>query len=192
MLARARTDLPAIDFDQADIRSWAPDARPDLIYSNATLHWIDDHAALVPRLFGYLRPGGILAVQVPGNFDAPSHQLMNETAADGPWADALAATRWRQPVLPTADYYELLAAKAAAVDIWETTYTQVLSGPDPILEWVRGTGLKPFIEALPSDRRQAFEMAYADRLRAAYPPRPDGKTLYPFRRIFLVARVVGP
>ena len=191
MLARAKTDFPAIDWRQADIRCWAPDPLPDLIYSNATLHWIDDHAVLYPRLFGYLEPGGILAVQLPGNFDQPSHQLMNETAADGPWADDLAQTRWRQPVLPTARYYELLAPRAAEIDLWETTYTQVLEGPDPVLEWVRGSGFTPFLEAVQPDRRAAFEAEYARRLRAAYPPRADGKTLFPFRRIFLVARAFG-
>ena len=192
MLARAKADLPEFSWLEADIASWRPERPPDLIYSNATLHWVDDHPALFPRLLRQLKPGGVLAVQMPDNFCAPSHQLMNETAEDGPWAARLDAALWREPVFSAERYYALLAPAAAEIDIWETTYTQVLHGLDPVLEWVRGSGLRPFLSALAPDEWSEFEAAYARRLRAAYPARPGGKTLFPFRRIFLVARAAGP
>ncbi len=192
MQARARAELPEISWLEADIASWRPERPPDLIYSNATLHWVDDHPELFPRLLRQLKPGGVLAVQMPDNFGAPSHQLMNQTGRDGPWAAKLGAALWREPVFSAERYYAWLAPGAAEIDIWETTYSQVLHGPDPVLEWVRGSGLRPILNALAPDERPNFEAEYARRLRAAYPARPDGETLFPFRRIFLVARAASP
>ncbi|MCG8695316.1 MAG: trans-aconitate 2-methyltransferase [Minwuiales bacterium] len=187
MLAKAGADFPDMAWIEADAATWRPESPPDLLYSNAALHWVADHASLFPRLFASLAPGGVLAVQMPGNFDAPSHRLLTETAADGPWSDRLAALATTARVLPQERYYDLLAGDAASLDFWETTYLQVMAGKDPVLEWVRGTALRPYLDALDDSDRPVFEAAYAERLRAAYPERLDGHTLFPFRRFFMIA-----
>ncbi len=187
MLAKAEADFPDMTWIEADAATWLPESPPDVIYSNAALHWVADHPRLFPRLFASLAPGGILAVQMPGNFDAPSHRLLVETAANGSWAERLASLRTMDAVLTQERYYDLLAGDAASLDFWETTYLQVMSGKDPVLEWVRGTALRPYLDALAESERTAFEAAYAERLRAAYPERPDGHTLFPFRRFFMIA-----
>jgi trans-aconitate 2-methyltransferase len=188
MLAKARRSGIGATWTLADIAAWAPDRAFDLIYSNATLHWLGEHRTLLPRLFGHLRPGGVFAAQMPRNFAAPSHALLRETARDGPWAERLADTLDRQPVASPAWYYDLLAPHAAALDVWETVYLHVLEGDDPVLDWTRGTALGPIMEALEREEFAAFEAAYAARLRAAYPRRADGRTLFPFRRLFIVAQ----
>jgi len=185
----------SINWRAADVATWQPDGAPDLIYSNATLHWVGDHAALFPRLVRFLRPGGCLAVQMPLSWAAPSHRLMRETLANG-GADGgtlgsaelrrALATDW---VAPAASYYDLLAGCTRSVDVWETEYLQILAGPDPVLEWVKSTGLRPILEALGDSERAVFLAEYAARLRAAYPVRADGRTLYPFKRIFFVATI---
>jgi trans-aconitate 2-methyltransferase len=130
----------------------------------------------------------VLAVQMPRNFEAPSHALLRATAASGPWAERLAgALDWR-PVAAPEWYYDLLAPHAAILDIWETVYLHVLDGDDPVLRWTRGTALRPLLQALDGAERAAFEAAYAARLRAAYPRHADGRTLLPFRRLFIVAQ----
>ena len=169
--------------------TWTPDAPFDLLFSNAALHWLPDHASLLPRLLGHLRPGGVLAVQMPRNFAAPSHTLLREVARVGPWADSLARHLADEPVAAPEWYHDLLAPLAAAVDIWQTEYLHVLDGDDPVLNWVRGTALRPVIDALTPEDRMRFEAEYARRLRWAYPTRPDGRTLFPFRRLFIVAAV---
>ncbi|MCK1815392.1 trans-aconitate 2-methyltransferase [Streptomyces sp. XM4011] len=197
MLAEAAAyagDTPgggSVDFARADLAEWAPEPRTyRLILSNAALQWVPDHAARFPRWIAALEPGGVLAFQVPGNFGAPSHTLMRELAADGPWRDRLAGVlRTGDPVDTPAGYYGALAGLGCAVDAWETTYLHRLEGEDPVLDWVMGTGLRPVLAAL-EDAPQArvdFLFAYRDALRAAYPPEPDGSTLFPFRRIFVVA-----
>jgi trans-aconitate 2-methyltransferase len=188
MLAKARQSGTGATWTLADIAAWAPDRAFDLIYSNATLHWLGEHRALLPRLLGELRPGGVLAVQMPRNFEAPAHALLRETARDGPWADRLADTLERPPVASPEWYCDLLAPQAAALDIWETVYLHLLEGDDPVLNWTRGTALGPIRERLERDELAAFEAAYAARLRAAYPRRADGRTLFPFRRLFIVAQ----
>ena len=188
MLAKARaTDLRA-RWLQADIADWQPDERVDLIYANAVLHWLDGHAMLLPRLISFLAPGGVLAVQMPRNFDAPSHQLLREVAESGPWADRLAATLRRRPVAEPDWYHDLLTEGCRALDIWETSYLHVLEGADPVLRWTRSTAMRPVRDALSGSTLAAFEAAYAARLREAYPARPDGRTLFPFRRLFIVAQ----
>ena len=187
MLEQARASGVRARWVHADIAGWAPEQPCDLIYSNAALHWLPDHAVLFARLLTALRPGGVLAVQMPRNFQAPSHVLLRETAGSGPWADRLGAVvRW-EPVREPAWYYDLLAGRCASVDIWEAEYLQVLEGADPMLGWVRGSALRPVIEALDTPQYAAFEAAYAGRLREAYPRRSDGRTLFPFRRLFIVA-----
>lgn len=187
MLAKARASGLAARWREADLASWTPAAPYDLLYSNAALHWLPDHATLLPRLLAALRPGGVLAVQMPRNFDAPSHVLLRAVADEGPWAPRLAAGVLRAPVAEPAWYYDLLAPRAAALDIWESEYLHILEGEDPVLGWTRATALRPVIAALEPAARARFEAEYAKRLRAAYPRRPDGRTLFPFRRLFIVA-----
>ena len=157
-------------------------------FSNAALHWVGDHGTLLPRLLGGVRPGGVLAVQMPRNFEAPSHALLRATAESGPWADRLAGVLDWRPVAAPEWYYDLLAPHAGLLDLWETMYLHTLDGDDPVLSWTRGTALRPLMQALDGEDRAAFEAAYAARLREAYPRRVDGRTLFPFRRLFIVAQ----
>ena len=189
MLAKARALGDEVRWIEADIASWSPERPFDLIFSNAALQWLDGHEALFPRLLQALAPKGLLAVQMPRNFDAPSHRLMRETAALAPWGDRLRPLIRTEPVLPPERYYGLLAPLASELDLWETEYLHVLEGETPVLDWVKGTGLRPLIDALTEpEERAAFIAQYQARLAEAYPGRPDGKTLFPFRRLFLIAR----
>ena len=193
MLAGATETQARIEWIQADIASWEPEQAPDLIYANAALHWVDDHVALIPRLFRFLAPGGCLAAQMPLSFSLPSHALMRETLADGgvhgsPLGDeALAAAVARNWVLDPGEYYDLLSSEASSLDVWETEYLQQLEGEDPVLEWVEATGLRPILNGLDGADRERFIEVYRERLRTAYPRRAGGDTLYPFRRLFMVA-----
>ena len=190
MLMKARMEVATVVFEQADIAHWSPPAPADLLFTNATLHWLDDHAALLPRLAAQLAPGGMLAIQMPDNRTSPSHLLMDEAAAAGPWHAKLAPLRPVYGSMQSPDaYYRILAPVAAQVDIWETTYLHVLEGDNPVVEWTKGTALRPYLDALEEPERAAYLAAYAARIAAAYPRQPDGRTLLPFRRIFIVARV---
>lgn len=184
MLSRAPTDVPGLRFTRADAVRWRPTRAPDLVVSNAALQWVDGHEQVMRELTGTLAPGGWLAVQVPGNFGAPSHVLLREIAAR--WLPGLAMRA--APVLDPAGYAELLGACGLHVDAWETTYLQLLGGPDPVLEWVRGTALRPVLAALPTEDHEAFLAEYGAALREAYPPGRFGTPL-PFRRIFAVGRL---
>ncbi|MHA1536039.1 MAG: methyltransferase domain-containing protein [Alphaproteobacteria bacterium] len=189
MLAKARADYPALSWAEGDIANWTPEQPPGLIFSNAALHWLGDHTILLPRLLGALAPGGVLAVQMPRNFDAPSHTLIRDVIRQRAWSRALPMPG--EPVAPASAYYDILTPHAASLEIWESVYLQVLEGQDPVLEYVRSTALRPVIEALDGDERDAFIDAYRGRLRAAYPRRDDGVTLFPFRRLFIVATAKG-
>ena len=188
MLAQAHRVDEGATLVEADAASWRPDRPPvDVIFSNALLHWVPDHAKLLPALLGSCR---VLAVQMPANFGAPSHRLVGEVAARPRWAARLGGVRPGEHVLEPAAYRRLLAPLAEGVDLWETVYWHVLEGADPVLEWVKGTTLLPFLVTLggaAGDDARAFTAEYALALRAAYPPEPDGRTLFPFRRLFLVA-----
>lgn len=190
MLERAKAehiDLQ-VHWAQADVRDWAAMVPQDLIYSNAVLHWIDGHSDLFPRLMGELAPGGVLAAQMPFQFDEPSHVLMREVAGNGPWADTLMPLLREAPVAEAGTYYDWLQPLSDSLDIWETTYAQMLDGEDAVLDWIGSTALKPLLEALDDDLRAAYRAALADELRRTYPRRADGKTLFPFRRLFVVAQ----
>ncbi len=187
MLAAAAEAEPAADWVQADLTAWVPGTPPQVIYANASLHWIDDQAGIFRRLAGLLAPGGVLAAQMPRNFDQPSHTLMHEAAASGPWAQRLARVQRRVPVEGPQFYYDLLAPLSARVDVWETRYLQVLTGENPVAAFTRGSWLKPLLDALDEPDRGAFEAEYRRRVREAYPPRADGTTLFPFTRLFVVA-----
>ncbi len=189
MLKQAGEALPNLRWQQQDLATWAPEGRPDLIYSNAALHWLPEHASLFTRLVNSLAEGGVLAVQMPRNFAAPSHTSIADTVRAGPWRDRLAPLLREKPVEAPAWYGDLLAPLAKDVDLWETDYHQVLTGPDPVTEWTKGTWLSTFLNALDDPaERDAFERDYAERVRAAYRMRADGTTVFPFRRLFIVAR----
>ncbi|MEZ5830754.1 MAG: trans-aconitate 2-methyltransferase [Dongiaceae bacterium] len=189
MLAKARKEAPGLAFALADLTSWSPPDKADLLFSNATFHWLDDHAALLPRLAARLSPGGVLAVQMPCNRNSPSHLLMDEAAAAGSWHAKLKQLRpiYRSVETPEG-YYRILAPLCRQVDIWEATYLHVLEGDNPVVEWTKGTALRPYLDALDEPDRSGFFAAYASRIAAAYPKQPDGRTLLPFQRIFLIAR----
>jgi trans-aconitate 2-methyltransferase len=178
-----------VAFTEGDVRDWAPDGPVDVVVSNAVLHWGPGHDRLLGRWAGWLRPGGWLAVQVPGNFRAPTHTLLADLCHSPRWSSRLADSAPRpDTVLEPAGYYDVLAAAGLRPDVWETTYQHVLSGTDPVLTWVRGTVLRPVLAVLDDEDAAAeFTAEYAAALRAAYPARPDGTTLLPFRRVFAVA-----
>lgn len=190
MIEQARSAEPSITFEVADLRGWAAAGDPvDVLISNATLQWVPDHLDLLPSLVGRVRPGGWLALQVPGNFEEPSHTIRRDLAAEAPYAEHtrdVAVPSSHDPVV----YLEALAGLGCTVDAWETTYLHVLTGPDPVFAWVSGTGARPTLQALPDDLRPAFEDEFRRRLRAAYPER-DGRVVLPFRRVFAVAQVPG-
>jgi trans-aconitate 2-methyltransferase len=187
MLAAARSAVPGVTWVEADIGSWRGPRPADVVFSNAALHWLDDHARLFPRLVDGLAPGGTLAVQMPRNHGAPSHTEMVLAAEAGPWRDRLRPALRARPVAEPAVYHDILAPHVSRLDIWETAYLHVLEGDNPVVEWTRGSSLKPLLDALAEPERSAFEAEYARRIARAYPPRPDGRTLYPFRRLFIVA-----
>lgn len=189
--AKAGAGGDAIRWQHADLRDWQPNRLVDLLFSNAALHWLDDHAALFSRLFGLLKPGGVLAVQMPRNHGAPSHTCMTEAAGAGPWAARLKSHLRPSPTAVPEIYYDLLTPLAAQLDIWETEYLQVLEGENPVVEWTKGTALKPLLDALDGTERAGFLADYARRIAAAYPVRADGRTLFPFRRLFIVVRRPG-
>lgn len=189
MIAAARERLPDVRFELSDIASWAPEEPVDLAFANASLQWITGHERLLPRLFAALAPGGVLAVQMPDNLDEPTHRLMRETAADARWAEAIgSAATVRARILTAERYYDLLAPEAAEVDVWRTTYHHPMNAPADIVQWLRGTGLKPFVEALSVAQQPGFLAEYQRRIDGAYPARTDGRRLLTFPRLFLVAR----
>ncbi|RZI94961.1 MAG: trans-aconitate 2-methyltransferase [Variovorax sp.] len=192
MLASARERLPQARFELGDIATWAPasaDAAPDLIYANAALQWVPDHPTLIPRLFAALAPGGVLAIQMPDNRQEPTHRLMRAVAAEAPWAEPIGnADALRTELLGIGGYYDLLAPVAAKVDVWHTIYQHPMASASAIVEWVRGTGLKPFVDRLPPDLQASYLAEYEARIAQAYPARTDGTLLLAFPRMFIVAQ----
>ncbi|MET8448790.1 trans-aconitate 2-methyltransferase [Streptomyces sp. NPDC005209] len=179
----------SLDFADADLRTWAPTGTYDLIVSNAALHWVPGHLQALPVWLDAVAPGGSFAFQVPDNIDAPLHALMRELAATPRWRARLAdVLRHEDSVHAPGVYLDRLARLGCAADVWQTTYFHVLQGEDPVLDWVKGTGLRPALTALADDpeARDAFVTEYRDLLREAYPSAPYG-TVLPFRRLFAVA-----
>jgi len=185
MLKQARADFPAIEWIEADVAKWAPEVPLDIIMSNAALHWLSDHTSLFPRLFGTLAPGGVLAVQMPRNWSEPSHMLMRTAAQKVGVLEKLGPDI--VPVSDPAFYYDLLAPLAAHLEIWETTYIQPLEGDNPVVDWVRSTALQPVMAQLSDGEAADFLQVYGDMVRVAYAKRADGRTLFPFHRLFIVA-----
>lgn len=194
MLESARARLPGLAFALADAATWVPERAPDLIYANAVLQWLPDHPVLLPRLLGLLAPGGVLAVQMPDNLAEPSHRLMRAVASAGPWAGAIgdpAVAGRLGRMLEPAGYYDLLAPHAAEVDVWRTAYHHRMADAPAIVEWVRATGLRPFLSPLGPDHEAGFLAAYMAAIAGAYPPRSDGRRLLAFPRVFMVAQRAG-
>ena len=199
MLERAAADGPAggrIRWCRGDLARWEPRAdepAPELVFSNAALHWLDDHARLFPRLFAAVAAGGVLAVQMPDQFHAPSHVALADVAGGPRWRERLGAALRPVPVArrrrPTTSGSRRMPTR---IDLWSTEYLHVLPAADdgehPVVAWTRGTALTPVpgARSTPISRR-AFLDEYRDRVAAAYPPRPDGTVLFAFRRQFLVA-----
>ena len=188
MLAEARGANIRARWSQADIASWQPSGRFDVIYSNATFQWVTDHATLMPRLAPYLADDGVFAFQVPRNFDEPCHTLIHDVAMNGPWAAKLKGVRdWWNVLAPEA-YFDILDPHFEHIDVWETRYVQTLTGEDAVYRWMTGTGLRPFANALEGGEREAFLNEYRRRVGKSYPMRASGVTLYPFQRLFCVAQ----
>ena len=186
MIAATPAGPPAgVEFVHADLRDWAPDRPVDVLLSNATLQWVPGHLELLPRLAGHVAPGGWLAFQIPGNFAEPAHVLLRELAAGDRWP--VLHDLERPSAHEPAVYLGALLDLGLAADVWETTYVQLLQGDDAVLEWMSGTGLRPYLAALSGAERDVFVAEYRDLLRTAYPPGPHG-TVLPYRRIFAVGR----
>jgi trans-aconitate 2-methyltransferase len=194
MLAKAAVvadGTRSLRFDLLDIADWMPSAETDVVVSNAALQWVPGHQDMMRTWLAELRPGSWFAMQVPGNFNAPSHALMRELAGSSRWEPKLRGVlRGGESVGEPADYLGILLDAGFTADAWETTYQQVLPGPDPVLEWVRGTALRPVLAVLSTGDGADFEAEYSAALREAYPPGPHG-TVFPFRRIFAVGRKDG-
>ena len=189
MIAAARKRLPSATFQLGDVAALSLDVPADVLFANAVLQWVPDHAALLPHLMGQLAPGGYIAVQMPDNLNEPSHAAMREAAAEGPWVQKLASAADARTQLPDVNaYYAMLRPLSAAVDIWRTTYHHPLDGHGAIAEWLKSTGLKPFLDPLSPDERTAYLARYLERIAPHYPVHADGKVLLAFPRLFLVAR----
>ncbi len=191
MLAEAKARTAAVEWIEADIAGWRP-ARPvDLIFSNAALHWLDDHRIIFTRLMGFLNPGGVLAVQMPNNYAAPSHAEMTAAAGAGPWALRLQPLLRRRPVAEADFYRRLLAPLSASIKVWETEYPQQLAwqanGGNPVVDWMAATALRPLLDAVSGGQRESFLADYEGRMAAAYPEAADGTVSFPFNRLFIVA-----
>jgi trans-aconitate 2-methyltransferase len=186
MLEAARKRLPGVRFEVADATVWLPEPDTDVVFANAVYQWIPQHIQVFPWIVESLESGGVLAVQMPDNMGEPTHVLMRETAARMPFSAKLEAAA-RAPLAPVAAYYDALAGSARRLDIWHTVYNHVLPDAAAIVEWVRGTGLNPFLERLDADEQEQFLAAYAEVIADAYPPAADGKVLLRFPRLFVVA-----
>ena len=187
MLEKARDSVPQAKFEKVDVSSWNPTRKFNVIYSNAALQWIAGHETLFPHIAAQVAPGGVLAIQIPRNFDAPSHSLMLDVIREGPWKELLEPIWIAVPTQPPAFYYNLLDPLTRDLQIWETEYLQVLEGANPVAEYTKGTWLSRFLNPLDEPWRSEFETIYRTRIAAAYPPQSNGKTLFPFRRQFILA-----
>jgi len=188
MLRQARERLPRRPFIEADISSWAPDGETDLLFANAVFQWVPNHTAVLRRLLAALPEGGVLAVQMPDNTEEPALALMREVALSGAWAGKAKLKEATRTDLPKPEgYYDLLKPVCARIDVFHINYNHVLAGPDAIVEWFKGSSLRPYTDALDPSQRTDYLAAYTAKIAAAYKPRFDGKVLLKFPRLFIVA-----
>jgi len=188
MIAKAKKDFSDGEWQTADIANWSVTEPYDLVFSNAALQWVPDHAALYPRLLKQVAPGGALAVQVPANINAPAHVRMRELAASPKWRQHFPGEVREWFVHEPAAYFDWLAPLSQRVDLWTTEYLHVLPGPQGIVEWYKGTGLRPFLDQLSSSvDRERFLRDYLELITKDYPAQGNGQVLFPFRRLFLIA-----
>ncbi len=188
MLAHARARVPKARFVSRSIADWTPDERPQLIFTNSALQFLPDHDRLFPRLAAMLAPGGVFAAQMPSAARESSHALMRMVAADGPWWSRLAPVVKSQPLIAAFEnYYEWLTPVASRIDLWMTNYVHVFDSPESIVDWFAGSPLQPFLERLSDDERRAYLDRYRKEMREAYPMRSDGKVLFAYPRLFIIA-----
>jgi trans-aconitate 2-methyltransferase len=190
MLVKARAALPNITFTLGDLRSYSPTERVDLYFSNAVFQWVPDaeRIPVIARLLETLPSGGVFAFQVPDNFLEPSHVAMRETAVNGPWAASLQAHNpLRAPFPSPQRLYDELKPLVSKIDLWHSQYHHVLDDHKAIVEWVKGTGLRPFIDPLSDEHREQFLKEYLDRITQVYPLLHDGKVMLRYPRLFMVA-----
>lgn len=190
MIEKAKKRLPNTQFTLADLISYTPSEPVDVFFSNATLQWLPsaDRINVITRLIDSQRSGGVFALQVPDNLSEPSHEAMRQTVFDGPWETSLKALqRGRDSIQSPQELYDHLKPLCSRIDLWHTTYYHVLDGHDAIVEWLKSTGLRPFIDPLSPKEREGFLHAYRNRLKGAYPACYDGKVILPFPRLFMVA-----
>lgn len=188
--ARGGEKRPGVSFTVADLRDWQPDAPVDVLVCNAVLQWVPGHLGLLPRWVSWLSDGGWLAFQLPGNFDQPPHAVLREMAASPRWRPLIGEAELTRQAGDLTGYLDVLAGAGCQVDAWETTYLHILHGEDPVVEWVKGTALRPVLAVLDDAETAEFLAEYRDRMRRAYPPRSFG-TVLPFRRVFVVAHGPG-
>jgi trans-aconitate 2-methyltransferase len=188
MLRAARERLPDTPFIQADLADWRTSESADLFFANAVFQWLPEHLDILDRLMDGLNPGGVLAVQMPDNLNEPTHLLMEESANAGPWRTAFDARSARRAPLPAPSvYYNRLISKSTRIDLWHTVYNHALENAVAIVEWVKGTGLRRYLDFIEPDQRDAFVADYRTRIEEAYPVLADGRVLLRFPRLFLVA-----
>ncbi|TCL76048.1 trans-aconitate 2-methyltransferase [Rhizobium sp. BK251] len=188
MLEAARKRLPGTHFVEADLGSWRPSEPADLLFANAVFQWLPNHLDIFDRLMDSLVPGGVLAIQMPDNLGEPSHLMMEETAHAGPWKAAFEKKSVRRnPLPPPSTYYSRLIGKSSRIDIWHTVYNHPMADAAAIVEWVKGTGLMPYLANAGAEHREAFLADYLQRLETVYPKMADGRVLLRFPRLFMIA-----
>lgn len=188
MLDKARARLPSARFVEADAAAWQPDRPVDLIFANAVLHWLPDHATLLSRLMAALKPGGVLAVQFPDNQSEPSHRALAETAVLPQWRDRLGdAGEARTEIGTPDDYFDWLDGSASDIRLWRTVYVHRMRDHAAIVGWIRGAGMTPYLKRLDAADADAFIADYAARVADVYRARADGSVLFPFPRMFILA-----
>ena len=188
MLRQARGRLPRCTFVEGHLSTWMPEPRTDLLFGNAVFHWVSDHPKVLGRLLASLPPGGVLAVQMPDNTNEPALTLMEKVAASGPWTTAIVQAKAARNDLPRPeDYYDLLRPLCSYIDIWHTHYNHIIENHAGIVEWFKGSGLRPFLAPLDAAMRETFTAKYIDEIRLAYPVRFDGRVMLKFPRLFILA-----
>jgi trans-aconitate 2-methyltransferase len=192
MLDEAKKTYPEISFRLGDIANWQADAPVSLIFANASLHWVEDHGHVFPQLFSQVQSGGQLAIQMPKTFTAPTHICMRELARSQKWQAYFASlhTYPASSVKNAGFYYDLLAGRSQSIDMWQTEYSHIVDSPKDVVEWVKGSGLRPYLEMLPVDKQADFLSEYQSEIEKHYKRQADGKVILPYPRFFLIATAI--